>query len=105
MIFPNPLTSRNISSFSKRLSNTSGEGVSAILINGRGQVLLQQRDDNPAIRYPGHWSLFGGTIEEGESAATAVAREVKEEIDFDDEKLRSLSRVCAKQQKRVRVCW
>jgi 8-oxo-dGTP diphosphatase len=67
----------------KRLSKTSGEGVSAILINSRGQVLLQQRDDNPAIRYPGHWSLFGGTIEDGESAVIAVAREVQEEIDFD----------------------
>ncbi len=67
----------------KRLSNTSGEGVSAILINSRGQVLLQQRDDNPAIRYPGHWSLFGGSIEDGESAETAVAREVQEEIDFE----------------------
>jgi NDP-sugar pyrophosphorylase family protein len=67
----------------KRLSNTSGEGVSAILINSRGQVLLQQRDDNPAIRYPGHWSLFGGTIEDGESAETAVVREVQEEIDFE----------------------
>ena len=65
------------------LSTTSGQGVSAILINSRGQVLLQQRDDNPAIRYPGHWSLFGGTIECGESAPEAVAREVKEEIDFE----------------------
>ena len=67
----------------KRLNETTGQGVSAILINPRGQVLLQQRDDNPSIRYPGHWSLFGGTIEEGETPATAVAREVKEEIDFD----------------------
>jgi len=67
----------------RRLNKTTGQGVSAILINPRGQVLLQQRDDNPAIRYPGHWSLFGGTIENGESAETAVAREVKEEIDFD----------------------
>jgi 8-oxo-dGTP diphosphatase len=68
----------------RRLRETNGErGVSAILINREGQVLLQQRDDNPAIRYPGHWSLFGGTIEDGESAQTAVAREVKEEIDFD----------------------
>lgn len=66
-----------------RLSDTSGAGVSAILINERGQVLLQQRDDHTAIRYPGHWSLFGGTVEDGESAATAVAREVKEEIDFE----------------------
>ena len=67
----------------KRLGETSGLGVSAILINRRGQLLLQQRDDNPAIRYPGHWSLFGGTIEEDESPAAAAAREVKEEIDYD----------------------
>ena len=66
-----------------KLRETEGRGVSAILINDRGQVLLQQRDDNPAIRYPGHWALFGGTIEEGESAAEAVAREVQEEIDFE----------------------
>ena len=66
----------------RQLSKTSGEGVSAILINRRGQVLLQQRDDNPSIRYPGHWSLFGGSIEDGESAAAAVAREVEEEIEF-----------------------
>ncbi len=67
----------------KGLAETSGLGVSAILINRLGQVLLQQRDDNPAIRYPGHWSLFGGTIEEGESPAAAAAREVKEEIDYE----------------------
>src|SRR5215218_4937217 len=68
----------------KRLGAAKGEqGVSAILLNPAGQVLLQQRDDNPAIRYPAHWSLFGGTIEDGESAADAVAREVREEIDFE----------------------
>lgn len=67
----------------RRLNETKGEGVSAILINRDGQVLLQQRDDNPAIRYPAHWSLFGGTIEDGESPVAAVAREVKEEIDFE----------------------
>jgi NDP-sugar pyrophosphorylase family protein len=67
----------------RRLRDTNGQGVSAILINPHGQVLLQQRDDNPAIRYPGHWSLFGGTIEDNESPADAVAREVKEEIDYE----------------------
>ncbi len=67
-----------------RLNDTKGPGgVSAILINQLGQVLLQQRDDNPAIRYPSHWSLFGGTIEDGESPVEAVAREVHEEIDFE----------------------
>ena len=67
----------------QRLRETTGQGVSAILINAQGQLLLQQRDDNPAIRYPGYWSLFGGTIEDGESPADAVAREVNEEIDFE----------------------
>jgi 8-oxo-dGTP diphosphatase len=67
----------------KLLATTSGQGVSAILINSLGQVLLQQRDDNPAIRYPGHWSLFGGTVEQGESASAAAAREVLEEIDYE----------------------
>ena len=67
----------------RKLRETEGSGVSAILISDRGQVLLQQRDDNPTIRYPGHWSLFGGTIEDDESAAEAIAREVLEEIDFE----------------------
>ena len=67
----------------RQLRDTNGQGVSAILINAHGQVLLQQRDDNPAIRYPGHWSLFGGSIDEGETPAAAVAREVKEEIDYE----------------------
>lgn len=82
--FSGPEDIANYVDLKRRLRDTNGQqGVSAILINPRGQVLLQQRDDNPAIRYPGHWSLFGGTIENGESAQTAVAREVKEEIDFD----------------------
>lgn len=67
----------------ERLALTTGKGVSAILINSNGEVLLQQRDDNPQIRYPAHWALFGGSIEEGESAVEAVAREVKEEINYD----------------------
>ena len=66
-----------------KLTATQGRGVSAILINDHGEVLLQQRDDNPAIRYPGHWSLFGGTVEDGESPEAAAAREVLEEIDFE----------------------
>ena len=81
--FSEPADINQYQDLQRRLSNTSGQGVSAILINSRGQVLLQQRDDNPVIRYPGHWSLFGGSIEAGESAAAACAREVKEEIDFE----------------------
>ena len=70
-------------SLMERLTRTTGKGVSAILMNSNGQVLLQQRDNNPQIRYPAHWALFGGSMEDGESAIEAVAREVKEEIDYD----------------------
>ena len=66
-----------------RLRETVGQGVSAILMNEVGQILLQQRDNNPNIRYPGHWSLFGGTIENGESPYEGLIREVQEEIGFE----------------------
>jgi 8-oxo-dGTP diphosphatase len=82
--FSRPEDIEDYLALNRRLRETNGQqGVSAILINRRGQVLLQKRDDNPAIRYPGHWSLFGGSIEDGEPAAAAVVREVKEEIDFE----------------------
>ncbi|HEX6650408.1 MAG TPA: NTP transferase domain-containing protein [Pyrinomonadaceae bacterium] len=81
--FSEPADIEDFVKLKRALSNTAGRGVSAILMNSRGQALLQQRDDNPAIRYPGHWSLFGGTVENDETPAAAVAREVKEELDFD----------------------
>ena len=70
-----------------RLRNTTGEGVSAILLNQNGGVLLQHRDDNPAIRYPGHWALFGGSIEAGESPHAAARREILEETGYNVETL------------------
>ncbi len=68
-----------------RLSN--GGGVSAILLNEAGEVLLQHRDDNPAIRYPGHWALFGGSIEPDESPHAAACREILEETGYNVENL------------------
>jgi 8-oxo-dGTP diphosphatase len=70
-----------------QLRQTRASGVSAILINGAGEVLLQHRDDNPAIRYPGHWALFGGSIEPGESAYAAARREIFEETGYNVETL------------------
>lgn len=52
-----------------------------ILINEKGQVLLQQRTDNHK------WGLPGGSIELGESFEEAAVREVFEEVNI---KVRSL---------------
>jgi ADP-ribose pyrophosphatase YjhB (NUDIX family) len=40
---------------------------------GASEILLMQRTDN------GHWGLPGGYVEPGESVASALAREVREE--------------------------
>ena len=44
--------------------------------------LLQLRDDIDSIIYPGHWGLFGGHLDPGETASEAVVRELQEEIDW-----------------------
>lgn len=48
-------------------------GVSALIRDGTGRILLQQRADN------GLWGLPGGSVEVGESVTTAIVREVREE--------------------------
>ncbi|MFT4922884.1 MAG: 8-oxo-dGTP diphosphatase [Haloarculaceae archaeon] len=42
-----------------------------------GEVLLMERTHDP---YEGQWVLPGGIVEQGETAATACAREVREEV-------------------------
>lgn len=48
-------------------------GVSAVVFDDDGRVLLQQRTDN------GAWGLPGGAVEFGESVLEALHREVREE--------------------------
>ena len=47
--------------------------VSAVIVDRRGRLLLQQRSDG------GQWGLPGGSVEIGESVTDAVIREVHEE--------------------------
>ena len=54
--------------------------VNVILFDRRGRILLQKRDDNPLIYYPGHWGIFGGQIEKSESPDRAAIREIDEEL-------------------------
>ena len=52
--------------------------VSVVLVDDRGWVLLQERDE-VAPTAPGQWGLVGGHVEAGERFEDAVARELSEE--------------------------
>lgn len=62
----------------------------AVLLHPDGTVLLQHRDDKPWISNPGCWSLFGGGLETGETAAEGMLRELEEEIGVRPLKFRPL---------------
>jgi 8-oxo-dGTP diphosphatase len=49
-----------------------------LLVDRRGWVLLQERDEHPVID-PEKWSLCGGHLEDGEAYATGASRELEEE--------------------------
>ena len=48
-------------------------GVTAVVLNARGEVLLGRRTDN------GQWALISGILEPGEQPALGLVREVEEE--------------------------
>lgn len=54
--------------------------VALAILYQDGKFLMQLRDDNPDILYPGHWGFFGGHLEPGETAETGVQRELIEEL-------------------------
>ncbi len=48
-------------------------GITAIVVNARGEVLLQKRSDF------GYWHTIGGCVDPGETPAACAIREVREE--------------------------
>jgi 8-oxo-dGTP diphosphatase len=63
-----------------RLDPVKPVEVALALLYQEQRYLLQLRDDLPTIRYPGHWALFGGHLEPGETPEVALMRELVEEI-------------------------
>ena len=58
------------------------EVACAILIDRDGRILLQRRDNDPNILYPGKIGLFGGHREVDETFLGCVVREVYEETGY-----------------------
>lgn len=52
--------------------------ATVLLVDPRGRLLLQERDEHAPID-PDRWGLVGGHVEEGERVESAVHRELAEE--------------------------
>ncbi|WP_182376055.1 NUDIX hydrolase [Nocardioides sp. WS12] len=52
--------------------------ASIILVDPRGWILLQERDEHPVID-PERWGFVGGHVDEGEDPEAAAYRELEEE--------------------------
>jgi len=61
-----------------------------VILERKGKVLMQLRDNIPTILFPNHWGLFGGHVEENETPVECAIRELREELDYkiDEDKLR-----------------
>ena len=59
-----------------------GRWCAAALLVCDGRYLMQLRDDKPGLLLPGHWALFGGSLDRGEDAAAAMRRELVEELEL-----------------------
>jgi 8-oxo-dGTP diphosphatase len=54
--------------------------VAIAILTQANQYLMQLRDPIPSIVHPGHWGMFGGHLDEGETPEEAIWRELTEEI-------------------------
>ena len=67
--------------------------VAIAIIHQDNQFLMQLRDDLPNIVLPGHWGFFGGHLDPGEDADTAIWRELEEEIAYVPDSLSLFRRI------------
>jgi len=62
------------------VNNTFIHVAVAAVVNNKGEVLVSQRKQGTHLG--GYWEFPGGKLEQGESVAAALSRELKEELDI-----------------------
>ena len=67
--------------------------ISQVFIQSGNKLLLQLRDFNSGIDFPGHWGFFAGHQKEGETPAQAMIRELEEELNWTPKRLRILGAI------------
>ena len=67
------------------------QGSSILFVNRQRQILLFLRDDFPHILYPNTWDVPGGHLEEAETPAQCIVREMKEEMGLELEEFELFS--------------
>lgn len=65
------------------MTEKPSEGCQIVLVDARGRVLLQLRDEKDWIPFPGMWAVPGGMLEDGETPADCIRREVHEEMGIE----------------------
>jgi 8-oxo-dGTP pyrophosphatase MutT (NUDIX family) len=69
------------------------DAVAALLVLDDGRYIMQLRDAIPNIFYPDHWGCFGGAVDAGEEPREALARELREELEFNLGEAREFTRL------------
>jgi 8-oxo-dGTP pyrophosphatase MutT (NUDIX family) len=59
------------------------DAAAAVIRVDDGRYLMQLRDRNRDIWYPGHWGCFGGAVDQGEGPLEALRRELHEELELE----------------------
>lgn len=70
-----------------------GDAVAALLVLEDGSYIMQLRDLKDNIFYPGHWGLFGGAVDAGETESEALKRELDEELGFKPATIKPFARL------------
>ncbi len=66
--------------------------VALVVVDG-SRYLMQLRDQKAGIYFPGHWGVFGGAIDPGETSEEALARELAEELSLPVQKARYFTEI------------
>lgn len=66
-----------------RKQNAIKTVANILVIDNRGNIILQQRDNKPNITSPGMVTGFGGSVEGNETLREAAARELAEETNLE----------------------